>query len=37
MQRLNIIKNDNIKYINEITHIAIPDDNDYVEVEIIDD
>lgn len=37
MQRLNIIKNDNIKYINEITHIAIPDKEDYVEVEIIND
>lgn len=34
MQRLNIIENDNIKYINEITYIAIPDKKDYVEVEI---
>ena len=34
MQKLNIIENDNIKYINEITYIAIPDKEDYVEVEI---
>lgn len=34
MQRLNILENDNIKYINEITYIAIPDNEDYVEVEI---
>ena len=34
MQRLNIIENDNIKYINEIRYIAIPDKIDYVEVEI---
>lgn len=34
LQRLKVIKNDNIKYINEITYIAIPDKEDYVEVEI---
>jgi len=35
MQRLNVLKNDNTKYINEITYIAIPDKEDYVEVEIL--
>lgn len=34
MQKLKIIENDNIKYINEIRYIAIPDKSDYVEVEI---
>ena len=34
LQNLNIIENDNIKYIREITYIAIPDKEDYVEVEI---
>lgn len=34
MQKEGIIENDNIKYINEIHHIAIPDKEDYVDVEI---
>ena len=34
MQKLGIIENDNIKYINKITHIAIKDSCDYVEVDI---
>lgn len=34
MQKEGLIENDNIKYIDEIYHIAIPDKEDYVEVEI---
>lgn len=34
MQNLGILENDNIKHINEITHIAIKDKEDFVEVEI---
>ena len=35
MQNLGILENDNIKHINKITHIAIKDDIEYVEMEII--
>ena len=34
MQKLGIIENDNIKHINKITHIAIKDNQDYLEIEI---
>ena len=34
MQEAGIIENDNIKYINKITYIAVKDVKDYVEVEI---
>lgn len=34
MQNLDIIENDNIKYINEIKHIAIHDKEEYVEMQI---
>lgn len=34
MQEMGILENDNIKYINKITYIAIKDDKDYVELEI---
>ena len=34
MQNLGILENDNIKHINKITHIAIKDDIEYVELEI---
>lgn len=34
MQNLGKLENDNIKYINEIHHIAIKDGSDYVEMEI---
>lgn len=34
MQKLKILENDNIKYINEIQHYAIKDKEDYVEMEI---
>lgn len=34
MQKLNILENDNIKYIRQITNIAIKDNKDYVEMEI---
>ena len=34
MQELGILENDNIKYINKITYIAVKDNRDYVEVEI---
>ena len=37
MQKMGILENDNIKYINEIHHIAIPDTEDYVDVEIEED
>lgn len=35
MQKSGILVNDNIKYVREITHIAIPDKKDYVEIEIL--
>ena len=35
MQNLGILENDNIKHINEIIYIAIPDKKDYVDIEII--
>ena len=34
LQNIGKLENDNIKYINEITYIAIKDDKDYVEMEI---
>lgn len=34
MQELGILENDNIKHIKEIVYIAIPDKEDYVELEI---
>lgn len=34
MQNLGILENDNIKHINKITHIAIPDKTEYIEMEI---
>lgn len=34
MQETGILENDNIKYINKITHIAVKDSKDFVEVEI---
>ena len=36
MQNLGILENDNIKHINKITHIAVKDENEYVEMEIKD-
>ena len=35
MQNLGIIENDNIKHINKISHIAVQDKMEYVEMEII--
>jgi Holliday junction resolvase RusA-like endonuclease len=35
MQNVGILENDDIKHIKEITHIAIKDDKEFVEVEII--
>lgn len=35
MQNLGIIENDNIKHINKISHIAVQDKTEYVEMEII--
>lgn len=37
MQELNILENDNIKHINQITHIAVKDESEYVEMEIIEE
>lgn len=34
MQELGILENDNIKHISKITHIAIKDNQEYVEMEI---
>ena len=34
MQNLGILENDNIKHINQITHKAVKDNTDYVEMEI---
>ena len=34
MQELGILENDNIKYINKITYIAVKDNRENVEVEI---
>jgi Holliday junction resolvase RusA-like endonuclease len=34
MQNLGILENDNIKHINKIVYEAIPDKEDYVEIEI---
>ena len=36
LQKQEIIENDNIKYINKITHYAIKDKEEYVEVTLID-
>lgn len=36
MQNLGILENDNIKHINQITHIAVKDTTEYVEMEIED-
>ena len=35
MQKLGKLENDDIKHITEITHIAIKDDKEFVEVEIM--
>lgn len=35
MQKIGILENDDIKHITEITHIAIKDKKEFVEVEII--
>ncbi len=35
MQNLGILENDNINHINKITHIAVKDKEEYVEMEII--
>ena len=37
MQELGILENDNIKHINQITHIAVKDESEYVEMEIIEE
>lgn len=34
MQKIGILENDNIKHISEIHYVAIPDKEDYVELEI---
>lgn len=34
MQKIGILENDNIKHIDKITNIAIPDKKEYVDVEI---
>lgn len=34
LQNIGKLENDNIKYINEISHIAVKDNTDYVEMEI---
>jgi len=34
MQNLGILKNDNIKHIKKITHIAVIDKTEYIEMEI---
>lgn len=34
MQKLGILENDNINHIREIHYIAIPDKEDYVEIEV---
>jgi len=36
LQNIGKLENDDIKHINEITHIAIKDKEDYVELEIIE-
>lgn len=36
MQSLGILENDNIKHINYITHKAIKDNKDYLELEVVD-
>lgn len=36
MQNLGILENDNIKHIKKISHIAIVDKEDYVEMEIVE-
>lgn len=36
MQILGILKNDNIKHINEINHKAIKDEKDFLEIDIIE-
>ena len=35
MQNLGILENDNIKHISKITHIAIKDSEEYIEMEIV--
>lgn len=35
MQNIGILENDNIKHITKITHIAIKDSEEYVEMEIL--
>lgn len=35
MQNLGILENDNINHINKITHIAVKDKEEYIEMEII--
>ena len=35
MQHVGILENDDIKHINQITHIAIKDEKEFVEVEIL--
>lgn len=36
MQNLGILENDNIKHIRKITHIAMPDKEEYIEMEIME-
>ena len=36
MQNLGILKNDNMNHINKITHIAVKDTEDFVEMEVVD-
>ena len=35
MQNLGILENDNIKHISKITHIAVKDTSEYIEMEIL--
>jgi hypothetical protein len=37
MQNLGILENDNIKHIRKISHIAIIDKEEYIEMEIMED
>lgn len=36
MQELGILENDNIKHINKITHIAVIDTEEYIEMEVVE-
>lgn len=36
MQKMEILENDNIKHINSIEYIAIKDNKDYLEMEIVE-